>query len=67
MKAIYAIEGVVDTGSISGCTAKMENTSVVWDEENDDDHPDGILASCRCFGRFKTCLWLWWKSRKVAE
>ena len=59
MQATYAIEGVVDTGRVGssflGSTTKMENTSVVWDEEDDDDHPDGTLASCRFFGRFKTC------------
>ena len=60
MKAIYAIESDVDTGGIEspflGSTTKMENTSFVWDEE-EDDYPDGILASCRFFERFKTCPW----------
>ena len=59
MKAIYAIGSNVDMGGIEspflGSAMKMENT-FVWDEE---DHPDGFLASCLFFGRFKTCPWPW--------
>ena len=58
IKAIYAIEGIANTGRIAspflGSTTRMENTSFVWYEEDDDDHPDGILAAYRFFGGFET-------------
>ena len=53
IKAIYAIEGIADTGRSAspflGSTTRMENT-FVWYEEDDDVHPDGILAAYRFFG-----------------
>ena len=52
------LKALLTQGPFLGSTTKMENTSVVWDEE-DDDHPNGILASCRFFERFKTCPWPW--------
>ena len=49
IKAIYAIEGIANMGRIAspflGSTTRMENTSFVGYEEDDDDHPDCILAA----------------------
>ena len=58
IKAIYAIEGIANTGRIVSpflsSTTRMENTSFVWYEEGDDDCPDGILAAYRFFAGFET-------------
>ena len=58
IKAIYAIEGIADTGRIVspflGSTTRMGNTSFVWYEEDDDDRSDGILAAYRFFAGFET-------------